>query len=481
VREQNAQRSVEYGLGGQVLWELTSDQGLLYLHQDALGSTVALTKPDGSLAGTRAYDPFGAPRGSTTFPGSIWYAGEQYDAETALIYLRARYYDPQTGRFLSPDPTAGDPRDTQSLNVYAYARNNPLRYSDPSGQILDELVSGVGELAVFGLERLGASVRLTDALKGAFKGLSIAKSIVEIHRAEEENNALMRSFAARLPEYQTDQDIRDLALLSSYNLTKAYAKGFLGLIDADGIPILNAGMGIDIGERVGQGIIDLIGLGHSAPPTYSCHPIGTSTCLPGIYDSLKTSSPNNAGSTATSNVLPDRSAGRLPSQGTRRGNESLPGLPRTTGGAYVPVGNPPNKPTNVAPYNWYVTVDSAPNLQWSDNGSPDGHPIIASKVFVYRPGSSDLFFESDWLPISQYGHQYHPVGIPYATVSWNVQVMDDRGLVSDHSDIWNFTIYTPTVTIDPNSIQFVNEADGSIPASANELIGIKACATGNAA
>src|SRR5207302_3743612 len=99
------------------------------------GSTVALTKPDGTVAATRAYDAFGAPRAASGPPqGSFWFAGEQYDPETKLIYLRARYYDPTTGRFLQADPAAPDLTDTQSLNQYSYARNNPLRYTDPTGQ-----------------------------------------------------------------------------------------------------------------------------------------------------------------------------------------------------------------------------------------------------------------------------------------------------------------------------------------------------------
>ena len=58
-----------------------------------------------------------------TWPGSFWFAGEQYDPDTGLIYLRARYYDPALGRFLSVDPKIGDIKNTQSLNPYAYALN----------------------------------------------------------------------------------------------------------------------------------------------------------------------------------------------------------------------------------------------------------------------------------------------------------------------------------------------------------------------
>ena len=149
LRESNAGRSQLYGLGGDILWNNTSDQGLLYLHQDALGSTIALTKPDGSLAGTQSYDAFGATRSTTGITaGSFWFAGEQVDAETGLIYLRARYYDPSTGRFLQADPAAPNLKDTQSLDSYVYARNNPLRLVDPCGEasIQEDVANNLGTL-----------------------------------------------------------------------------------------------------------------------------------------------------------------------------------------------------------------------------------------------------------------------------------------------------------------------------------------------
>jgi RHS repeat-associated protein len=56
-----------------------------------------------------------------------------YDAETGLYYLRARYYDPSIGRFLNEDTYEGQIDNPLSLNLYTYVHNNPLIYSDPSG------------------------------------------------------------------------------------------------------------------------------------------------------------------------------------------------------------------------------------------------------------------------------------------------------------------------------------------------------------
>jgi len=63
------------------------------------------------------------------------YCGEYFDRETGDIYLRARYYNPKTGRFKTEDPI-GD-----GLNWYTYCANNPIRFSDPSGLALVDTVA----------------------------------------------------------------------------------------------------------------------------------------------------------------------------------------------------------------------------------------------------------------------------------------------------------------------------------------------------
>jgi RHS repeat-associated protein len=61
------------------------------------------------------------------------YCGEYWDGETKTYYLRARYYSPTTGRFLSEDTFKGDIRDPLSLNLYTYCHNNPVLFIDPNG------------------------------------------------------------------------------------------------------------------------------------------------------------------------------------------------------------------------------------------------------------------------------------------------------------------------------------------------------------
>ncbi len=67
-----------------------------------------------------------------------FYRGEQYDADLGLYYLRARYYNPGTGRFLSRDPEEGKARKTKTLHKYLYAGGDPVNAVDPTGRDLLE-------------------------------------------------------------------------------------------------------------------------------------------------------------------------------------------------------------------------------------------------------------------------------------------------------------------------------------------------------
>jgi RHS repeat-associated protein len=63
-----------------------------------------------------------------------FYRGEQYDSDLGLYYLRARYYNPATGRFLSRDPLEGSANDPASLHKYLYVGGDPVNLKDPTGR-----------------------------------------------------------------------------------------------------------------------------------------------------------------------------------------------------------------------------------------------------------------------------------------------------------------------------------------------------------
>jgi RHS repeat-associated protein len=106
-----------------------------YLLGDALGSVRGSSDGDGALIGSPDYEVFGGVRGTSTTGSIFGFTGEQMDAETGFVYLRARYFDPRTGRFVSRDTVQPNAPGTQGYHVYAYAANNPTTWTDPSGHI----------------------------------------------------------------------------------------------------------------------------------------------------------------------------------------------------------------------------------------------------------------------------------------------------------------------------------------------------------
>lgn len=87
-------------------------------------------------------DEFGVSTQTSGSSGQPFgYTGEQRDGETGFVYLRARLYDPQIGRFVQRDPFAGMAGDPLSLHRYAYVQNNPVNYIDPSG-LKAQILSG---------------------------------------------------------------------------------------------------------------------------------------------------------------------------------------------------------------------------------------------------------------------------------------------------------------------------------------------------
>ncbi|MCM3134249.1 S8 family serine peptidase [Paenibacillus polysaccharolyticus] len=94
----------------------------------------ALVDNNGTVQASYDYDPFGniiSNTGGVKSP--IGYSGYQYDEESGLYYLNARYYDPKIARFLTEDTYRGQDNDPLSLNLYTYVHNDPIMYSDPTG------------------------------------------------------------------------------------------------------------------------------------------------------------------------------------------------------------------------------------------------------------------------------------------------------------------------------------------------------------
>ena len=117
-----------------------AQETILYYTTDAIGSVRMVTDSGGAVVARYDYRPFGDPCGTACGPqGSterLQFTGSEKDTETTLDYLGARHYASGIGRFLSADIPGVDQhlRDPQSWGLYSYARNNPLRFVDPTGR-----------------------------------------------------------------------------------------------------------------------------------------------------------------------------------------------------------------------------------------------------------------------------------------------------------------------------------------------------------
>ena len=127
--------------------------------RDYLGSITHIASLDGTLVAEYSYDPWGRLRDPETL--EVYAAGEEPELFLGrgftghehltwfgLINMNARLYDPLLGRFLSPDPYVQAPEFTQNFNRYSYALNNPLRYTDVTGEFLGTIITTLIRLPI---------------------------------------------------------------------------------------------------------------------------------------------------------------------------------------------------------------------------------------------------------------------------------------------------------------------------------------------
>jgi RHS repeat-associated protein len=191
-----------------------------YLHADHQGSIVRVTDAAGAVVNSYAYDAYGRRIAATEGVAIAYgYTVREYDAESGLMYYRARMYDPATGRFLQTDPfgfAAGD------LNVYRYVGNDPVNAIDPDG--VTKITGGISIVVPLGDIVVGGGVSVSVDLTNGEIGISDSVSVGV-------GDAIGADF-----EFDIDPDPKPKGTTSDFNVTASATAQYelaLGLATSD--------------------------------------------------------------------------------------------------------------------------------------------------------------------------------------------------------------------------------------------------------
>jgi RHS repeat-associated protein len=204
---------VSYVLGGMNLLSQTHAGETSYFSRDALGSTRALTDASGTVTDTYSYTAFGelfAQSGSTT--NSYLFTGQQLDAATGLYSMRARYYDPSVGRFLTRDTYPVNYNDPVDLNRYVYVANDPINAIDPSGHSIVEFVGNL---------RASVKQTLAGASLGPATQLAYARLILQMYKLA----PLLSGTVCLVASFATEADLSQACDTPIDDLVQGVARG----------------------------------------------------------------------------------------------------------------------------------------------------------------------------------------------------------------------------------------------------------------
>ena len=177
ISETTGKNTTDYTYGLERISAITESNRTEYIY-DARGSVAAEVSYNnawytfgGTLAWknitSKSYTPFGEQIGEAT--SGFGYNGEYYNAATGMVYLRARFYEPEMNRFSQKDVLRGDAVNPVSLNRYAYVQNDPVNFVDPSGMSISSITNAVRKMAA------KVTISSVNRVTNAIKSVKIAK------------------------------------------------------------------------------------------------------------------------------------------------------------------------------------------------------------------------------------------------------------------------------------------------------------------
>jgi RHS repeat-associated protein len=184
-----------YYVHGDDLLAVLRPAGDRFFHADGLGSIRVLTDAGGTVTDRYSYEAFGSLLDHQGSDENLYlFAGETLDPNSGYYYLRARWMDPGTGRFLAMDPFQGMAQEPLTLHRYLYAGADPVGRTDPSGLMF----GGLSEMNV-AVAIQGYITTATNALNVAFRVLQTADTIRDILQYIELSRKILTAMAAASP------------------------------------------------------------------------------------------------------------------------------------------------------------------------------------------------------------------------------------------------------------------------------------------
>jgi RHS repeat-associated protein len=172
-----------YYFNGQRVAMRGPDEAVTWIHGDHLGSTSLTTNESGEAVARQLYEPFGEVRWVTgTLGTDIGFTGQREDGYIGLVEMGVRWYDPYLNRWIQPDTIVPDFANPQNLNRLSYVKNNPLRYTDPTGHgIWDEIKKGTKRIGSWVLGKASEVYNLSrDAARNLILDNRIDQSLSQV-------------------------------------------------------------------------------------------------------------------------------------------------------------------------------------------------------------------------------------------------------------------------------------------------------------
>jgi RHS repeat-associated protein len=244
-----------YGPTGKIAKKVGEE--IMYYHTDHLGSTRLVTDTTGNPITAVEYYPFGEPE-ITGEKERYVFTGQETDS-TGLYYYKARYYDPEIGRFLTQDTWKGNYKRPQTLNKYVYCMNNPLRYADPTGNgptgdpEMDTILNSLKELKYDNQDNDENLQNKSDAFKTGYSLSAAVNCRFLLNNTSDIYNKSRQAMQAMVLKLYPEEDQAEERIQFMEGWEKGQIKA-----SKDAVDIVLANVEKDIGEmqQCVKGLID---------------------------------------------------------------------------------------------------------------------------------------------------------------------------------------------------------------------------------